>query len=151
MSQQDRYLIPHHPGDTIMFNMKRALCQAKNKKTSRGHAVYSERWTEQSDKSLYVRIKNQDNPFILGHHGHEEIFCGQIMSQAQVGNNPESIFVKVLNFTKRRNCTPIARTYVFFFHSIASAKAFMLSINAITDCRKKVLNKENKNKNENEN
>ena len=39
------YLIPHHPGTSVMFNLKRALRQKKQKDT-KGEPIYAESWSD---------------------------------------------------------------------------------------------------------
>ena len=119
--------ITHHPGSCIMFNMRRA---SREKKGSNGQ-VFAEDWRTEEDCRIIVRIKMDEFPILLGHHGSMEIFCGQVLCHAHQNLLcPSTVHLKLLNHTKRFALGPIPRNYVFRFYSDLEARVFVYTLNS---------------------
>lgn len=125
-----RYFIPHQPGTSIMFNLKKALRQKKQKDRN-GDYVYAESWIDNpTEMPLTFRLQRKEFPYLVGHHGHREIFCGQALSYAKLSEiSSDIVHIAILNNTNRGSCGPIPRPYVFVFHSNVEAKCFVMSMN----------------------
>ena len=129
------YYIPHQPGTSIIFNLKKAQ-REKKQKDANGNVIFAQNWRDDPDdaRPLHFRIQKNTLPYLVGHHGHEEIFCGQAMSRVQLNMYCKKVaHIVILNNTKRRNIGPTPRNYVFTFYSAEEAAAFMLSMNVFID------------------
>ena len=131
------YLINHHPGSTITYN----LHSARRFKGRDGTKV-PEKWKTEKDLQLVLRLKvssddDECSPWLVSHHGHVEIFRSKIFSAAaQNVFAPEVVHVVLHNWARRRG-NPITRKYGLTFHSAIEAKSFVSTFNLFLEDAKK--------------
>ena len=92
-----------------------------------------EHWSSTSDMPLYVRLKLEDFPWIVGHRGHKEFVKSVIFAKAaQNQSTPEVVHLMMRTWTRRAR-DPITRKFIFVFKTSCEAKLFVFVHNCFLE------------------
>jgi len=119
--------ITHHQGNCVVFNLCSVLrLKGKSIKTA------AERWKEDEEHPLIVRLKSDDSiAWMTGHRGYEEIFRSRIFMRAATNLvRPETVHVIMRQWTKRKD-DPITRQFSLSFGCSEFAEAFVFTHNCL--------------------
>ena len=129
--------ITHHPGNCVLFNLQSVLRLKGN-----AIAAASERWTNDDELPLIIRLKSEQDSstsgWMIGHRGYKEIFCSPIIMEAQLNAiDPMTVHVIMRQWTRRKE-DPITRQFCLSFGCKDIAEAFEFAHNRLLFRKKKV-------------
>lgn len=117
------YLINHHPGSVILFNLESATrLRAKD-------GTRKEKWKSTADMPLVVRLKYEEYSWLIGHRGHEEFVNSTIFARAMQNETKQEVVHLILRTWTKRKGDPITRAYELVFKSRDEAAIFVFAHN----------------------